>query len=64
MAIKSKDIYKGQRKKHRAGKIIAWVCAILVILAFALFFILREFAVYDEYGNATIILPFSRSVEE
>jgi uncharacterized membrane protein YvbJ len=64
MAIKSKDIYKGQRKKHKAGKIIAWVCVIIVVLAIALFFILREFAVYDEYGNATIILPFTRSVAE
>ena len=64
MAIKSKDIYKGHKKKRQTGKIIAWVCALIVVLAAALFFILREFAVYDEYGNATIIIPFFQSVEE
>lgn len=64
MAIRSKDIYKGHRKKRRTGKIIVWVCAIIIVLAVALFFILREFAVYDEYGNATIVIPFFQSVGE
>lgn len=61
MDIKPKDVYKGRRKTHRTAKIIIWAIVILLVLAIALFFLLRQFAVYDEYGNATIVLPFSDS---
>ena len=59
MAIRSKDIYKGAKKKGKAGKVIAWLCILLVVLAIALFFTLRAFTIYDDAGNATIVSPFS-----
>lgn len=64
MAIKPKDIYEGTKKTHRAAKIIAVSLTLLLILAVALFFWLRQFAVYDEEGNATLILPFSQKAQE
>ncbi|NLW65650.1 MAG: hypothetical protein GXY26_05415 [Clostridiales bacterium] len=64
MAIKPKDVYQGRRKAGKPGRIIAWTAAALFVLAIALFFGLRHFAVYDEYGNATVVLPFSQSAEK
>lgn len=64
MAIKPKDVYKGRQKARKPLKIIVWTLVVLIVLAIALFFGLRNFAVYDEYGNATIVLPFSSSADE
>lgn len=64
MVYKAKDIYKGRQKSHRSAKIIIWSAVILLALAIGLFFGLKQFAVYDEYGNATIVLPFSESAKE
>lgn len=64
MAIRPKDVYKGRQKARKPGKIIVWMVVILLVLSIALFFGLRQFAVYDKYGNATIILPFSSSAEK
>lgn len=58
MAIRAKDIYQGRNKSHsRAGVIIAIVLA-LIAAALLLFYGLRHYAVYDESGNATIVLPW------
>lgn len=64
MAIKPKDIYEGTKKTHRAAKIIAVSLTLLVALVVGLFFWLRQFAVYDEDGNATLLPPFSQRSEE
>lgn len=64
MAIKPKDIYEGTKKTHRAAKIIAVSLTLLVALTVGLFFWLRQFAVYDEDGNATLLPPFSQRSEE
>jgi len=59
MAFKAKDIYQGRKKAHsRAGVIISVVLA-LIVAAVLLFYGLRHYAVYDESGNATIVLPWS-----
>lgn len=58
MAIKAKDIYQGRKKSHsRAGVIITVILA-LIVAAVLLFYGLRHYAVYDEGGNATIVLPW------
>jgi len=58
MAIKAKDIYQGRKKTHsRAGVIITVILA-LIVAAVLLFYGLRHYAVYDESGNATIVLPW------
>ncbi len=63
MAIRAKDIYQGRKKsRSRAGVIILIVLAVL-IAAILLFYGLRQYAVYDENGNATIVLPFSHKEE-
>lgn len=64
MAIKSKDIYKGREKSHKVGKTIVIVIVLLLVAAVSLFFGLRHYAVYDEHGNATIVLPFFQRAEE
>ena len=64
MAIKPKDVYKGAKKSRRAVKIIVTIGILLVVLMIGLFFGLRQFAVYDENGNATLILPFSQRAKE
>ena len=59
MAFKAKDIYQGRKKAHsRAGVIITVILALFVV-AVLLFYGLRHYAVYDESGNATIVLPWS-----
>lgn len=58
MAIKPKDIYKGRKKTRKAGRTIAIVIVLLIVAAISLFFGLRHYAVYDESGNAKIVLPF------
>lgn len=64
MAIRPKDVYKGRQKAKKPLKIIVWTLIAVLVLAIALFFGLRHFAVYDKYGNATIVLPFSSSVDK
>jgi len=64
MAIKPKDIYKGAKKTHRAAKIFAAVLVLLVVGAIGLFFGLRHCCIYDEEGNATLILPTSKENRE
>lgn len=64
MAIKAKDIYKGSKKTHRAVKIITAVLVALAVGAVSLFFGLRHCCIYDEDGNATLILPTSRENRE
>lgn len=59
MAIKPKDVYRGRQKSHRTAKIIIWAVVLLLALAIGMFFWLRQFAVYDKYGNATIVMPWS-----
>ena len=59
MAIRAKDIYQGRKKsRSRVGVVIAVVLAVLAV-AILIFYGLRHYAVYDENGNATIVLPFS-----
>ncbi|MFB0920183.1 MAG: hypothetical protein QMB62_04785 [Oscillospiraceae bacterium] len=58
MAIRAKDIYQGRKKsRSRAGVAIIIVLAVLTA-AILIFYGLRHYAVYDENGNATIVLPF------
>lgn len=64
MAYKDKDIYRGRQKSHKTAKLVSWGLLILIALAIGLFFGLKQFAVYDEYGNATIVLPFSETSKE
>ena len=64
MAFRAKDIYQGRKKSHsRAGVVIFAVLAIFVV-AVLIFYGLRHYAVYDESGNATIVLPFSHKSEQ
>ena len=42
--------------------IITVILAVLVV-AVLIFYGLRNFCVYDENGNATLVLPFSRQAE-
>lgn len=63
MAIRSKDIYKGKKKSRKVVRTIVIVALVLVVAAISLFFTLRQYAVYDENGNATIVLPFFQSSE-
>ncbi|MDR1131936.1 MAG: hypothetical protein LBL15_05915 [Oscillospiraceae bacterium] len=63
MTIRPRDIYQGRKKsRSRAGTVILAVLAVL-IAAILLFYWLRQYAVYDENGNATLILPFSQNRE-
>ena len=63
MAIRSKDIYEGRKKSRgHIGMIITVILALIAVAVFA-FYGLREYAVYDENGNATIVLPWSKKVE-
>jgi hypothetical protein len=61
MAIKAKDIYKGRQKTHKLAKLFTVIAAVLVIGAVSLFFGLRQYAVYDENGDATLIFPWEQS---
>lgn len=63
MAIKPKDIYKGRQKTHTVAKVVTAVVVALLVILTAAFFWLRQFAVYDEDGNATLISPFAQSGE-
>lgn len=60
MAIRPKDIYEGTKKTHRTSKIITAVIILLIALAIGSFFGLRHYCVYDNEGNATLIMPWNR----
>ena len=63
MAIRAKDIYDGRKKSRgHVGLIIALILAVFVV-AILIFYGLREYAVYDENGNATIVLPWSQKAD-
>lgn len=63
MAIRAKDIYQGRKKsRSHIGVVIAVILAVLV-LAVLLFYGLRSYCVYDENGNATLVLPFSKKAQ-
>ena len=58
MAIRAKDIYQGRKKSHSRAGVIITVVLVLITAALLLFYGLRHYAVYDESGNATIVLPW------
>ena len=63
MAIRAKDIYEGRKKsRSHIGVIITVILAVLVV-AVLIFYGLRNFCVYDENGNATLVLAFSKQAE-
>lgn len=63
MAIRAKDVYQGRKKsRFRFGVVIAIVLCVLVAIILA-FYGLRSYCVYDENGNATLILPFSQKAQ-
>ena len=64
MAIRAKDIYQGRKKsRSRAGLVITVVLAVIAVVIL-IFYGLRHYAVYDENGNATIVLPFSHKEQK
>jgi hypothetical protein len=63
MAIRAKDIYQGRKKsRSHIGVVIAVIFAVLVLAVLA-FYGLRNYCVYDENGNATLVLPFSKKAQ-
>ena len=63
MAIRARDIYEGRKKNRVHAGVIFTVVLALIIAAILIFYGLRKYAVYDENGNATIILPWSQKTE-
>ena len=64
MAIRSRDIYEGRKKRRsRKGVIIAVVLAVF-IGTISIFYGLRSLCVYDDEGNARIVWPFSQEAKE
>lgn len=64
MAIKPKDIYDGRKKKRSRSGVVVFVVLCIIAVAILLFYGLRNYCVYDENGNATLILPFSQKNED
>lgn len=64
MAVKPKEVYKGRQKSHKLAKVITASVLALVVIAVALFFWLRQYVVYDENGNATLISPFAQQSDD
>lgn len=62
--IRARDIYQGRKKRQFRGPAIFASVLGLFLLALLVFYGMRSFAVYDEEGNATIVLPFSQKSEE
>lgn len=62
-AIRARDIYQGRKKARFRGGIAASIILGILLLAILLFYGLRSYAVYDEAGNAKIVLPFSQKAE-
>ncbi|PKM74331.1 MAG: hypothetical protein CVU91_00230 [Firmicutes bacterium HGW-Firmicutes-16] len=63
MAIRAKDIYQGRKKSRSRGGVIIAIVLVLLTAAVLIFYGLRNYAVYDESGNATIVLPFFHKAE-
>ncbi|MGI5985716.1 MAG: hypothetical protein GXY01_02985 [Clostridiales bacterium] len=63
MAIRAKDIYQGRKKSRFHTGLIITIILALIAAAILIFYGLRRYAVYDEHGNATLILPFSQKTE-
>lgn len=64
MAIKSRDIYDGRKKRGFRFGVAAFIILAVLIAAILVFYWLRSCCVYDEDGNATLILPFSQKTEQ
>ncbi len=60
MAIRAKDIYDGRKKSRFHTGVIITVILFLIVAAILIFYGLRSYCVYDENGNATIVLPWSQ----
>lgn len=63
MAIRAKDIYEGRRKSRSHIGVIITVILALIVAAILIFYGLKKYAVYDENGNATIVLPWSQKAD-
>ena len=63
MAIRARDIYEGRKKSRGHIGVIITVILVLLTIAVLIFYGLREYAVYDENGNATIVFPWSQKGE-
>lgn len=61
--IRARDIYQGRKKARFRGGVAALIVLGVLLLAILLFYGLRSYAVYDEAGNAKIVLPFSQKAE-
>ena len=60
MAIRAKDIYDGRKKSRFHFGITITVILAVIVAAILIFYWLRGYAVYDENGNATIVMPWSQ----
>ncbi|NCB73356.1 MAG: hypothetical protein EOM51_01220 [Clostridia bacterium] len=58
MAIRAKDIYEGRKKSRFHLGVIITVLLALIVAAVLLFYGVRQYAVYDDSGNATIVWPW------
>jgi len=63
MAIRAKDIYEGRKKSRAHIGVIITVILALVVAAILIFYGLKKYAVYDESGNATIVMPWSQKAD-
>lgn len=64
MAVRPKDIYEGRKKSRTTAKMLICCALLLLALVVGLFFGLRRYCVYDENGDATLVLPFSQEARE
>lgn len=60
MAIRAKDIYEGRKKSRFHLGVIITVLLALIVAAVLLFYGVRQYAVYDDSGNATIVWPWAK----
>jgi len=63
MAIRAKDIYEGRKKSRSHIGVIITVILAIIVVAVLIFYGLRNYCVYDENGNATLVLPFSKQAQ-
>ena len=63
MAIRAKDIYEGRKKSRSHIGVIITVILALIVAALLIFYGLKKYAVYDENGNATIVMPWSQKAD-
>ncbi len=64
MAIRSRDIYEGRKKRRSRKKVIVYVALGLLAAVILLFYGLRSLCVYDDLGNARIVWPFSQEAKD